>query len=541
MEIHANQATENMPGDEESLTSGTAPVVPPAAYVVTLTGEATATDGASEWPLAAGDPLLHGDTLLTGDGTVVVVELADGTRKGVSSNASFKVDELAASVAGDQAKTEGELVAIENMQVSTEPYGHVVSVTGEVEALGTHGSRPLAGGEPVFGGETLLTGANGLIILEMVDGTRKGVSSDARIHLEEPATTEAAKEAKVETELVVPENIQASTEPYGHVVSVTGEVEALGADGFRSLVEGGPVFGGEVVLTGVNGLIILEMTDGTRRGISSSAELELVPVFVPVPAEVVAGELDRESLTAGVGYHPVADEPVPVAGAVAPVAAYEPEEVPAIAAAGAPQTPIAEEAEAVVEETSGGLGRPIYIERCEVGDASFIEKANGLETCALADGRLADGEGDEDLTLASLGSPVVAGALGTDPLQTIIEELSEILPENQAIELVNQGIGIVESMITELPVDIGNLPVDTGSLPVDTGNLPDTEVLSIDGLLVETDPLQVMLDQAFTGIEQEVPVTVIHEIPSAPESFEMGMIGHGVPLPEVDPDFAAFA
>ncbi len=263
---------------------------------VTVTGS----DG-QQRALNVGDEIHANDVIATGDGSSVIFEFADGSRKGMPANAEITLNDSVYSPARAEAQPASEGIstgdAMEEEAVETtegasgaEPIGTLSSASGEVRAQAPDGTeRTLEAGDPVYAGETILTGDGSLAIFELSDGSRKGLASNAEIHLDESILTQQTVVA--EADVPTPEQVAAEmaaepsaagseeaapAEAIGFIKASSGEVTAIAADGTeRTLADGDEIFAGETIITADASTAIIEYADGATSGISSNSEVTL--------------------------------------------------------------------------------------------------------------------------------------------------------------------------------------------------------------------------------------------------------------------------
>ncbi len=182
----------------------------------------------------AGDTLYAGDTVRTGASSTVVIEFADGSRKGMASESSVTLDDSHTIQPVDPAEQPVMETAESTDSAPAAPalgaeVGTIASVSGTVIAVAPNGvPRPLSAGEPLFAGETLETGDMSLVIIEMADGSRRGLSSNASLTLDAIAVAAPVLAAAGAAEAVA--DAEVAEQPAAAPEGAVAEVVALSAD-----------------------------------------------------------------------------------------------------------------------------------------------------------------------------------------------------------------------------------------------------------------------------------------------------------------------
>lgn len=195
--------------------------------------------------------------------------------------------------------------------------GSVASQSGEVTAKGEDGQvRQLQQGDEIFANDAVTTSDGATVVFEFTDGSRKGMSSNTTISLDNnvfdpdaPQAEEAVAENAAGADDLSDTGTAAAGpvgtgDPVGKLTSASGNVTARGPDGSeRELSPGDEVYANETVVSGDSSLAIFEFNDGSRKGLASNAEITLDDsVF-----DTARGETAFADASEAVGEEAVAD------------------------------------------------------------------------------------------------------------------------------------------------------------------------------------------------------------------------------------------
>ncbi len=165
----------------------------PIGTLTAAAGEirAVSPDGSSR-VLSEGDPLFAGDTVVSFRASTGIIEYADGSSAGISSNSSVKLvstiatlaaesghDQSAVAVPTDGAPTAGQVAMGTGI-----PVGEVSAASGTVIARAPDGSeRTLQAGDQVHVDEQISTGQQSTAIFNFYDGSSRGLASNSEVTL----------------------------------------------------------------------------------------------------------------------------------------------------------------------------------------------------------------------------------------------------------------------------------------------------------------------------------------------------------------------